>query len=511
MLKVFSWALGGMSSALVSQCSHYLSNIFLHSPIHKLYNVIRRCYQRVFDRVVTKTLVHNLVHKIESGNYDSSIVFDYTYEDINHLLLSNVESFKKIHSAVTRFNLKRIARREEINVHFHLYDVSMWSCDELYRLFEQDNRYKASVVIYRDGVFAPSSIDKYKATVKYFKDNGFDVVETYHDGGIVQKTDIQKADIVFRLTPYKLKPWSLDILNSSLDSLLIYIPYSLTINDYHQNHDIIYNQPGMNLSWVFFCEHELYYNVQSKYSKIGNFNLVTSGYPKLDEFYSSNYTNPTSIWKISNDIDPDTVKKIIYAPHHSILGNTIGFSTFHQNYMEIYEYVKSHPDSTSWVIKPHPLLRTASVAAGVFKSIDEYDRYLDMWDELPNAKTVRLGTYNDIFATSDGMITDSVSFITEYQYVKKPLLLLTRETQLFNEVGEMIKTILYQVPGDDMEGIFNFIDDILINENDYMKPLRDEFFNKYLDYKTHNNGKLASEFIYEYVSNAIDKYRKSEN
>lgn len=139
----------------------------------------------------------------------------------------------------------------------------------------------------------------------------------------------------------------------------------------------------------------------------------------MDSSYESLDYDLCSIWDVSNDYNANTVTKIIYAPHHSISNNSIGFSTFHQNYMEIYEYAKSHPESTSRIIKPHPLLRTASVAAGIFKSIYEYDRYLDMWNELPNAKAVRLGPYNDISTTSDGMITDSVSFITEYQYVKK--------------------------------------------------------------------------------------------
>ena len=44
-----------------------------------------------------------------------------------------------------------------------------------------------------------------------------------------------------------------------------------------------------------------------------------------------------------------------------------------------------------------------------------------MWNALPNAKVVEEESYLDIFATSDGMIMDSASFIGEYLYVNKPL------------------------------------------------------------------------------------------
>ena len=88
--------------------------------------------------------------------------------------------------------------------------------------------------------------------------------------------------------------------------------------------------------------------------------------------------------------------------------------------MQIYEYVKNNTKTTSWVFRPHPMLRAGAVQQGVFKSEEEYDNYLEMWNELPNAQVIEGGMYVDIFETSDAMILDSVSFLAEYLYMHKP-------------------------------------------------------------------------------------------
>ena len=85
-------------------------------------------------------------------------------------------------------------------------------------------------------------------------------------------------------------------------------------------------------------------------------------------------------------------------------------------------------------------------------------------------------SYLEIFATSDGMIMDSNSFLAEYMYVNKPLLFLTREEQTFNKLGRSIVDTYDQCDGRDYIGI-------------------ESFFGKHLDYLA-KNGCLAGEMIY---------------
>ena len=58
---------------------------------------------------------------------------------------------------------------------------------------------------------------------------------------------------------------------------------------------------------------------------------------------------------------------------------------------------------------------------------------------MPNTQT-EFGEYRDMFLTSDAMILDSVSFMQEYLFTEKPLLVLRKEkdSESFNTFGEEI-------------------------------------------------------------------------
>ena len=103
--------------------------------------------------------------------------------------------------------------------------------------------------------------------------------------------------------------------------------------------------------------------------------------------------------------------------------------------------------------------------------------------------------------SSDAMICDSVSFLAEYQFTGKPLLLLTRPEQVFNTFGEMVQTVLYKCPGEDTAGIESFLLNVVIDENDFMKVVRGKFFRDNLDYYHRNNGLTASEQIFNELTN----------
>lgn len=244
-----------------------------------------------------------------------------------------------------------------------------------------------------------------------------------------------------------------------------------------------------------------------KYSDIGDFNVVSSGFVRMDSFYRDEPEPERDIWKISPDADKKNVRKIIYAPHWSIRDGAAGFGNFDKTYMQMYNYAKENAAATSWVLRPHPMLRAGSVAQGMFQSEQEYDEYLDMWNRLPNAKVIESGTYSDIFKSSDSMVLDSISFLGEYLYVHKPMLFLTRERNTFNDFGRELANVLYKADGGAFDAIRNFVENTVIQNDDYMLKEREAFFEKYLDYYK-NNGMLASEYIYEYIDNAVKKVQE---
>lgn len=244
-----------------------------------------------------------------------------------------------------------------------------------------------------------------------------------------------------------------------------------------------------------------------KYSDIGDFNVIPSGFVRMDSFYRDEPEPERDIWKVSPNADKQNVKKIKYAPHWSIREGAAGFGNFDKTYMQMYNYAKENAAITSWVFRPHPMLRAGSVAQGMFQSEQEYDEYLDMWNRLPNAKVIESGTYSDIFKSSDAMILDSISFLGEYLYVHKPMLFLTRERNTFNDFGRELANVLYKADGGAFDAIRNFVENTVIQNDDYMFKEREAFFEKYLDYYK-NNGMLASEYIYEYIDNAVKKVQE---
>ncbi|MCM1297324.1 MAG: hypothetical protein NC311_17425, partial [Muribaculaceae bacterium] len=159
-----------------------------------------------------------------------------------------------------------------------------------------------------------------------------------------------------------------------------------------------------------------------------------------------------------------------------------------------------HPDTTSWVYKPHPHLEAEVIARG-YMSADEYGEYIARWRKLPNASVYLSGDYTDIFMTSDCIINDSISFIAEYMYTHKPMLLLRNKSMGYNAFGQKAVSHVYVCRGDDIEGIFEFIENVRLGR-DSLKDGREQFFSENLDYY-HIRGQRAGEYIAARISDFL--------
>lgn len=220
-----------------------------------------------------------------------------------------------------------------------------------------------------------------------------------------------------------------------------------------------------------------------------------SGHSKMDIFFKKNVKFHFD-WKMMRP----SAKKIIWSPHWSI-NVAVKYATFQWNYQFMYEFAKAHPE-ISWVVKPHPNLLFSAVSSRVFSSSEAFLEYLQKWDALPNASVYTGAYYQSIFATSDGMIHDSGSFTAEYQYVDKPMIFLTCDTQQFNELGEEILKASYTVDGKDFDSISAMIQRVFIEGDDYKASERKAVFDKYLNYPK-ANGMLASEFIFKSITDDL--------
>ncbi len=108
----------------------------------------------------------------------------------------------------------------------------------------------------------------------------------------------------------------------------------------------------------------------------------------------------------------------------------------------------------------------------------------------------------DLFKGSDAMIHDCGSFLIDYLYFDKPVLYdnpnIEKVKTTADELGINAYDAHYRVKS--LSDIKAFIDNVVITGNDYMAPIRQNFFDTYLRPK---DEKTASQFIYEDLVKSI--------
>lgn len=394
-----------------------------------------------------------------------------TYKDLYDLSFFSKRDFKKIKTKVISYNKKRIAKKPTCKVGFVVFSLSMWSVDGLYKLLEQDKKFSVSIIV------VPISQDVNsisKETLNYFVDGGY-VVNTLQDSSL----NLEEFDVLVYTHPYTVHAV---ILDQHLDKLAAYISYSYMLADKIEKLDL----PLYLLSWRFFCDSVFYKKLVENKSRVYTDNAVFCGYPKMDGFYLTN---------IVYNHQKQNKKVIIYAPHHSVNRQGIRSATIEQNGWFFLYLVEKYKDLVFWIVKPHPELRYSSVEAGLFKDENDYNSFLNEWVKTGTAEVVENGNYFGVFKESDAMITDSVSFLAEFQFTGKPLLLLESGKQTYNEFGNQIREILYRCDGNDFNKIESFIKNI-VNGIDPMMEKRKVFFQKNLSNSNEDNH-LANDNIYK--------------
>lgn len=383
--------------------------------------------------------------------------------------------------------------------------------DQIIKLFEKDPKFNSNIVIIPFDPYCSNIFDKglnkdqlleYNDNYGYFKEKEFQVIKGYDDK-LKTLIDIEseiKPDIIFYSSPWESSfPEQFRINNLPKNVLFCYIPYGIHSSSMLENQ---YNQKLHKNAWKIFYPTQIQKFLAVKYSDMGASNVIVTGYPKMDPLVDGTHKDDPFPWKDS----AHQKKRIIWAPHHSIEFG-ISFSTFHKNYEFFYNLAKDRPE-IEWVFKPHPVLRHFHMVSSSILSEDNpfnnenMEKYYESWGNLPNATVYERGDYLNLFATSDAMITDSSSFLSEYLYSGSPGLFLTNKSQEFNEFGEIIKDAWYQIDGNDFKEIENFINNVVITGEDSLRHIRENIFQNYL--KINGN---ASENVYNYIKNSFGGFK----
>lgn len=211
-----------------------------------------------------------------------------------------------------------------------------------------------------------------------------------------------------------------------------------------------FDQLWHRMAWRVFCETEKTrdYFVHFRHSDPSKF--IVSGYPKLARLLAAR--NEPEVWPIN--VDGNRRFRVIWAPHYSVGTSWLGFGTFDSIHNDFLAYAQERND-IDFVLKPHPALFTFAVNGGAMDR-EVLDTFLESWKALENC-SIELGTYAHLFAASDMMVTDGLSFLTEYPIFEKPLVFIDSGKHVsMNALGEASLAAAHHVQ--DFSGIRHAIE-----------------------------------------------------
>ena len=272
--------------------------------------------------------------------------------------------------------------------------------------------------------------------------------------------------------------------------------------------------PDFRYMWRQYVPCEFYRELATRRGLRKGDNVVCCGSPKSDSIF--NTTGKCSYWKDSSH----RRKRFIWAPHWSVLthGRTSNFDRYYKTFID---YLRHHPD-IEIVLKPHPLLKARLTDAETkarlsrnnasyeetdcLPTAEAFDAFVSEWRSLPNANYMDGGDYNELFASSDAMILDSISFMAEYMITEKSMCFCVREplnelqSRLeFNQFGKDLQSAM--TIASTWDEISAFIDRIVAEGDDGLIARRRQVIEKHLSV---NKGHVC-QFIADDIKHALGR------
>lgn len=378
----------------------------------------------------------------------------------------------KIQPLRYKFIVLKLKKKEKIKVAFFVTHSNSWKYDGIYKLMTSHDRFDPIIIICPVVNFGYENmlveIDKCK---KRFEDESYNVIVAYNKLSD-EYLDVKKLvapDVIFHVNPYKGLIDDRYYITNYLNCLNCYVSYAFNNTS---KYEFNYNQLLHNLVWKNYVETSEYKDYAIQYSKCKGKNVEVTGYPGIDNLINTSYKAKDS-WKIQDR----NIKRIIWAPHHTIEPNgVINYSCFLQYHDIILKLADKYKNDIQIAFKPHPLLK---VKLYKLWGIDKTNSYYEQWSLRDNCFLCD-GDYIDLFLTSDAMVHDSGSFLIEYLFTKKPVMRTCFLDNWKDELNDFAKKCInvYYL-GFNENDIENFIINI-INNKDELKIERDFFVDKKL-------------------------------
>lgn len=379
-----------------------------------------------------------------------------------------------------------------INVVFFALRESVWKYDVLYKLMEEDSRFNPTILVCPVVNYGQENMLKnMDKCYSVFKDRGYNVMRAYNS--VTNKyVDVRKEfkpDIIFYSNPYEGLIDDRYYIKQFSDILTAYTPYSIP----EDINFISFDSYLVNMLWKNYMGCSKISKKITNYSRNKASNLVNVGFPGTDKFVKDNF-NVNDPWKIKDK----TTKRIIWAPHHTITDYVpVFYSTFLSYYEFMLDMAVKYKGKIQIAFKPHPLLKNR---LNLLWGEEKTNAYYEKWDSLSNG-LLNDSAYEDLFNTSDAMIHDCGSFISEYLYTRKPTMFLSNGKDFKDQYNDFaIECLENYYIGRTKSDIEYFINN-LVDGKDPLKEKREKFYTQEL---LPPNGKLASENIIDDIVKELD-------
>jgi len=381
--------------------------------------------------------------------------------------------------------VQRIAKQSDVSVLFIVSSLSMWKYEELLNILVDDSRFKVNIILYPFNSYSENAKKKsIRQLLNHFSTHNCNIVDATNIENLEDLFNSINPQIIFYPMPYE------GIYNNNAleytwhtDRLLCYIPYGMDVT----LGDLFYNTPFHNIAWRIFTANSLTKNVYIKGSFSRGENVAVVGEGNTERFRN---LDQKSHWKK----DGEGIKKIIWAPHYSILD---GHALHRTGFVWLYDFMlnieKEYDGRLQVAFKPHPKLKTLMYEHPEWGK-EKTDAYFEAWENGENT-IVEEGDYSALFATSDAMIHDSDSFIGEYMYTEKPVMFTCRDIMSIrnehNVFGNACLDLHYHASS--LNQVREFINSVVFCGKDTLKEERHRFYNEILSI---NDGLTSGQRIY---------------
>lgn len=386
------------------------------------------------------------------------------------------------YSAIIEKLKKKIKQDKKLKVAFLVDTSSKFASRKLFSLMEKEELFVPYILV----IPTTDGLELYNKTYNDLSNQYKNVFKVYDEKKNKYTNYLKQTDIaILNTNDQVIYPKMYRIYNfikHDILTCLVYYSYSLL------NISNVVNTDVVNLVWKYFVENKDKYNEISKIQAIKGKNLVASGYPKMDSLHDE-------------PILKKDKKTVLICSHHTIWSDEY-YSCF-LTYCDFFAELPKKYSNINFIFRPHPLLNNRLKDIWGKEKVEQY------WNSInsnENAYLDESAEYLNKFANSDGIIHDCGSFLAEYLFTGNPQCYLIKNknnvSKYYNAIGmDCLENSYLAYKKDD---IVDFIENVIIKNQDVMKKQRADFVSNVLKYNYPNSSMVVLDYIKNALTNKLD-------